>query len=124
MRVVINSFDLSDYGIALCSIQTNVDPRRRDEGSMVVRVEGKITGDYFKRRIRLIDAVVPSAGNGHVPLLIRLASMEEDATAIVVPRLQSIPMRRPASDFVLVWESEVPYLIGTLTGIHYPQENS
>lgn len=91
---------------------------------MIIRVEGTITGNYFKRRVELLDAVVPSVGNGHAPLVIHLDPMEEDAIAEVVPRLQSIPMHKPASDFVLVWESETPYFVGLLTGTHYPQERS
>jgi hypothetical protein len=110
----INSFVLSQFELHLCAVDTHINARNHDEGSMMIRVEGEI-GD-IRQRLNLIDGVVPHARQTNSNLTIRTDKMPENALASVVPLWQSIPTNHV---FVLVWESDTPYFIGISTGRKY-----
>ena len=114
MKLIVGSFDLMAFQIDLCSIDSIVDPIDQDRGSMTIRVEGEI-GDT-KRRLDLIDGVVLHATQRSDNFIVCAGEMPECAVASVVPRLQSIPR---SDRFVLIWESDRPYFVGTDTGRKY-----
>ncbi len=88
---------------------------------MIIRIEGRIEAvNYVAHRLALVDAVVPSASEKLTRLYMRMENMDEDAETLVSPRQQVIPMHKPSSEFVLVWESPTPYFTGLVTGDKYP----
>lgn len=119
-KLETGSLDLVGYELSLFEITTHTDPRWPDEGTMTIRAEGWINSDYIPNRLALLNAVLLPPWQNDSDLYIRTEGMDEDAVAAVVPKQQTIPMHNPSSEFILVWESNLPYFVGVLTGGRYP----
>ena len=112
--IQFNTFDLTQYDLSLCEIKAHVDPHYPDEGSATVRVVGRVGSTVD--RIRLLVGVVPHAQRKRGELLIQHDDMDEPVQATVRAQQQSIPLYE---EFVLVWESNTPYFVGTRSGEKY-----
>lgn len=114
MRLQLENLDLMQYEDLFLEIDTLYDPHDPSQGHMIIRVEGNV--GTTMERIKLIDAAIPHIRDRASNLLIHSEGMGEGAIALVRPKQQSIPQ---TGDFILVWESNKPYFVGTSTGAKY-----